>query len=60
MGDDGTVRRVVQGVGPPQIELDRHPDSDSQIVGTPVPQWSRARELCLSAAATMPHLRLQA
>ena len=58
--ENGTVERCVQGVGPAQAELDRHPDTGTTISGMRVPDWHKARELCLSAAATMPHLRLQA
>lgn len=58
-GDSGRIRRVVQGVGPAQVELDAHPNSGAPIRGVVLPDWDRVKELSLAAAATLPRLRLQ-
>ncbi len=58
--DSGRIERVVRGVGPAQEELERHPDSAAPIKDVTLPHWPQIKEICLSAAATLPHLRLQA
>ena len=56
----GRILRAVRGVGPHQVELERHPDTDAPMKGLTLPDWDRVKELSLSAAMTLPQLRLQA
>jgi hypothetical protein len=56
----GRVGRVIQGVGPDQRQLDRHPETGQPLLGMALPDWNAAVELCLSAAKALPGLRMQA
>jgi len=58
--ENGTVQRVIQGVGPDQIEVEDHPDSGEKLLGKTLPDWSAAKDVCLRAAAMFSGLRLQA
>jgi hypothetical protein len=57
---NGSIIRVVTGVGPDLRETDRHPNSGAVIVGTTVPQWEAVKTLCLTAASLFPGLTMQA
>ena len=57
---DGTVERIIQGVGPDQRELQRHPDSGGQLKGARLPEWPALTTLGLQAATALPGLRMQA
>jgi Sugar-transfer associated ATP-grasp len=56
----GQVRRVIQGTGSDQVELERHPDTDQPLVGATLPDWSLLTGLCLEAARAFSGLRMQA
>jgi hypothetical protein len=58
--DTGRVTRVVTGGGHEFREIERHPDTGVPIKGVAIPEWARAKELCLSAASTISGLWLQA
>lgn len=58
--ENGCVERVIQGIGPDQIELEAHPDTSKALKGFTLPEWSKVVELCLKAATAFAGLRLQA
>jgi glutathione synthase/RimK-type ligase-like ATP-grasp enzyme len=58
--ETGQVRRVIQGTGSDQVELERHPDTDQPLVGATLPDWPLLTGLCLEAARAFPGLRMQA
>jgi hypothetical protein len=58
--EDGRVLRVIQGVGPEQRELERHPEGGGQLKGATFPEWPALRALGLEAARVFPGLRMQA
>ena len=51
---DGRVTRVIQGVGPDQRELERHPDSGAQLKDVLLPEWPALTALGLKAATVFP------
>lgn len=55
----GQVRRVIRGIGPDATEVERHPDTGEDVKGISIPHWRRVLDLCLTAAAALPGLRLQ-
>jgi hypothetical protein len=57
---DGRVTRVIQGVGPDQRELERHPDGGGQLKDSLFPEWPALTALGLEAATLFPGLRMQA
>ena len=59
-GDSGTVLRSVQGTGPQQIGVDRHPDTEQLIKGITLPDWQNVKDLVITSAYAIPALRLQA
>jgi hypothetical protein len=56
----GTVTRVVRGIAHHQKEVPNHPDTGRPLLGAVVPDWERARDLCLTTAVAFPGIRLQA
>jgi glutathione synthase/RimK-type ligase-like ATP-grasp enzyme len=56
----GRVTRVLQGVGPEQRALERHPDTDRPLAGLELPDWPALIELGFEAARAFPGLRMQA
>jgi hypothetical protein len=57
--ESGEIRRVVRGVGAEMTVNATHPDTGQTIVGIRLPLWSQIRELCRSAALTLPGVRTQ-
>ncbi len=55
----GTVLDVVDGGGESRRKIRHHPDTGKELLGFDLPDWSQARNLCLSAASIMPNLRIQ-
>ena len=55
----GEVTRVVQGVGPQQVERDDHPDTGNTLTGLVLPDWEKLRALCVECAALLPRLQFQ-
>jgi hypothetical protein len=56
----GRVLRVVQGVGPDQVEVDSHPDTGKRLLDFVLPDWEKLKALCLRLAPAVPGLRYQA
>ncbi|MSP82933.1 MAG: hypothetical protein EXQ94_08370 [Alphaproteobacteria bacterium] len=56
----GAVVRAIQGIAQRRTELSHHPDTGRPLVGATVPDWERAKHLCLATASAFPGLRLQA
>ncbi|MFQ5643270.1 MAG: sugar-transfer associated ATP-grasp domain-containing protein [Thiogranum sp.] len=57
--DSGTVKRVVDGIGPDQDEVMQHPDTHQRLPGFRIPEWDRIKALCFKAATAFPGLRFQ-
>lgn len=57
--DTGELSRVVSGTGFDQKEHLEHPDTKRPIRGMVLPDWEKAKALCLEAAATLPGIRTQ-
>ncbi len=55
----GEIRRVVRGVGADMVVNPNHPDTGATILGMRLPLWDRIKELCQSAALTLPGVRTQ-
>lgn len=58
--ETGRVCRAIQGAGPDQVELDRHPDTGTPIIARTVPLWPDLKKVCLAAAGAFPRIRMQA
>jgi hypothetical protein len=57
--DTGEVTRVMTGVGHEAITVERHPDTNTPVLGATLPDWKKLKELCLTAARTIPGVTLQ-
>lgn len=57
--ENGTIENVVSGLWPTPQAVLKHPDTGAQLVGKTLPDWEKAKQLCLSAAVHFPGLRLQ-
>jgi hypothetical protein len=55
--DSGRVLRVVQGVGPSQVELENHPETGKRLLGLAMPDWDRTKAMVLECAQIFPKLR---
>jgi hypothetical protein len=55
----GVVTRVITGLWPDGREVDRHPDTHSELLNAQLPDWGKAISTCLEAAIHFPGLRLQ-
>ena len=58
--EDGTVQRVVRGVGPDQEEIETHPASGRPLKGITLPEWPRIKDICVSACQAFPGVKMQA
>ena len=56
----GRVTRVVQGFGPDRTEVEVHPDTGQPVTDITLPEWPAMTRICLSLAAAIPGLRIQA
>lgn len=56
---DGRIGRVVSGIGEDTRLHEAHPDTGAALVGTALPDFARAAELCLTAARAFPGVRTQ-
>lgn len=57
--EQGVIRRVVRGSGRDLEIVEAHPDTKMQLHSAALPDWSRARDLCIEAALTLPGIRTQ-
>ena len=56
---DGTVRRVVSGMGLEMRDVERHPDTGQALIGVKLPDWARLIDVCLAASRVWNGLRVQ-
>ncbi|MHC4984435.1 MAG: sugar-transfer associated ATP-grasp domain-containing protein, partial [Planctomycetota bacterium] len=57
---DGRVRRIIRGTGPDQEHVERHPDTDKELIGTTLPEWAGVKRLSEDVASIFPHLHIVA
>lgn len=57
--EDGTLMRVVSGVGAAFKEVETHPTTGVEMLGLTLPEWHAATSMCLRAAGTLPGLHTQ-
>jgi hypothetical protein len=57
---DGRVKRIIRGTGPDQENVQRHPDTDRELIATTLPEWSRVKRLAEDVASIFPHLHIVA
>ena len=55
----GAIRRIIQGAGWRNIEIDAHPDTGAPLSKLIIPDWQQLTATCLQAAALLNELRLQ-
>jgi hypothetical protein len=55
--DSGRILRVVQGVGPAQVELENHPETGKRLIGAVMPDWEKTKALALECSQIFPKLR---
>ena len=55
--DSGRILRVVQGVGPAQVELENHPETGKRLLGAVMPDWQKMKSLALECSQIFPKLR---
>lgn len=53
----GRIQRLVQGVGPAQVELENHPETGKRLVGVVMPDWEKIKALALECSPIFPKLR---
>jgi hypothetical protein len=53
----GRILRVVQGVGPAQVELESHPETGKRLVGIVMPDWEKTKALALECSQVFPKIR---
>ncbi|MEQ8193522.1 MAG: sugar-transfer associated ATP-grasp domain-containing protein [Rhodospirillales bacterium] len=58
--ETGKVERAVQGTGPDQRWVERHPDTEELIYGAVLPDWENLKLTAIAGALAFPQLRLQA
>jgi len=55
----GTVTRIVgMNSNEEYMEVEDHPDTGERLIGSTLPQWQEAQELCARACTPLPGLRL--
>jgi len=57
--ETGVVERVITGLWPTGGECLDHPDTGARLVGSHLPDWSKALAMCCKAAELFPGLKLQ-
>ena len=57
--ESGEIKRVVRGTGADMVVNPEHPDTGRAILGLRLPQWNQLKELCQTAALTLPGVRTQ-
>lgn len=56
---NGKLIRAIVGVGLEMKDCPQHPDTNKKLVGMILPDWDRAKKLCVQAASTLPGIRTQ-
>jgi hypothetical protein len=57
--DTGVVERVIGGTDDEMFEYRDHPDTKVPLTGITIPLWAEVVDLCLKAASSFPHIRMQ-
>jgi len=57
--ETGRIEAVYSGTGLDQVPVERHPDTDVQLVGLTLPDWAEAVGLTLRASRLFSHMPLQ-
>lgn len=57
--ENGTIVRIVTGVGPDMGQVNSHPDTGAMLIGRMLPHWDDAVCMCLRAAGSLPGIRTQ-
>lgn len=57
---EGTLTRVIEGVGPAQRTIEAHPDTGFRLLGARLPDWDALMRLVLEAAPAFPGILMQA
>jgi putative polysaccharide biosynthesis protein len=55
--ESGRILRVVQGVGPSQVELENHPETGKRLLGAVMPDWAKMKAIALECSQIFPKLR---
>ncbi len=58
--ETGLVTRVIDGWGPDEGEIERHPDTKEMIKGVLLPEWDKFKALCQDCAKAFAGMQLQA
>jgi hypothetical protein len=56
---NGSVRRVIAGVGFDMRELQRHPETNHSFADLRLPEWNTLVDTCRAASAAMSGIRIQ-
>ncbi len=54
----GTVKRVIRGTGPRQVEVENHPDTGARLVGATIPNFKDILDLSLWGARVLNEVPL--
>jgi hypothetical protein len=54
--ESGRLLRVVQGVGPAQVELENHPETGKRLLGAVMPHWEKTKSLVLECSQIFPKI----
>lgn len=57
--DSGLIANVIGKNGTRLETIPAHPDTGEQIIGTTVPDWQQAKEMCIQAAPLFPGIKYQ-
>jgi len=55
--DSGRILRLVQGVGPAQVELENHPETGKRLLGAVMSDWEKMKALAIECSQIFPKLR---
>jgi hypothetical protein len=55
----GRIIRAITGTGLDMQECTRHPGTQAPLAGMVLPDWERAKALCIRAASTLPGIHTQ-
>lgn len=57
--NDGRVERIINSIGFNQQEVSEHPETKQPLLNFHLPQWSEIKQLCLTAATSLPGVLIQ-